>query len=199
MSEQYFKADPHSAHKPKVFHLEYHGNYFSFETDAGVFSRDALDEGTRLLLDAVTPLISGKVLDLGCGWGAVGIILSKLHPDCVITMIDINQRACGLAERNAGLNGVSPRVLCDDGLEITGESYDWILLNPPIRAGKQTVYGLYRRSAASLNPGGCLSVVIRKQQGASSSKTELESLFHTVILEQRRKGYCVFICREARE
>ncbi len=199
MSEQYFKADPHSAHKPKVFQLDYQGSRFTFETDAGVFSRDALDEGTRLLLDTVNPLISGKVLDLGCGWGAVGIILSRLHPDCGITMIDINQRACGLAEKNAGLNGVSPRVLCGDGLAITGESYDWILLNPPIRAGKETVYGMYSRSAASLNPGGCLAVVIRKQQGALSSKTELASLFHTVTLEQRRKGYCVFICREARE
>ena len=68
MSEQYFKADPHSAHKPKVFHLEYHGNYFSFETDAGVFSRDALDEGTRLLLDAVNPLISARCWT----WAAAG-------------------------------------------------------------------------------------------------------------------------------
>ncbi len=198
MSEQYFQADPHSAHKPRIFQLEYQGSRFTFETDAGVFSRDALDVGTRLLLDTVSPFVSGKVLDLGCGWGAVGIILSRLRPECGITMIDINQRACSLAEKNAGHNGVNPHVLCADGLEITGESYDWVLLNPPIRAGKGTVYGMYRRSAASLKQGGCLAVVIRKQQGALSSRSELASLFHTVSIEQRKKGYYVFICKEAK-
>ena len=196
MGEQYFQAEPHSAHHPRIVQLEFKGERFTFETDAGVFSKGALDEGTQLLLDTVRPHLSGKVLDLGCGWGAVGVILSRLCPDCGITMLDINQRACVLAEKNARRNGVSPLVLCGDGLEMTEGFFDWILLNPPIRAGKETVYGLFRRSAASLNPSGRLAVVIRRQQGALSAKSFLETLFHSVSLEQRKKGYYIFICKE---
>ena len=199
MSEQYFQATPGSAHRPQALRVDYGGVEFTFMTDAGVFSRDGLDEGTRVLLDATVPHLTGRVLDLGCGWGPAGVIAGRLCHGCAVTMSDINERACGLAKDNAARNWVRAEVHCADGLGGFEGIYDWILLNPPIRAGKETVYGLFRESAGRLAPEGRLAVVIRKQQGAPSAKVTLESLFHTVSLARRNKGYHVFICEGVRE
>lgn len=198
MSEQYFEAQPQSAHDIRRLQVQFAGHDFTFETDAGVFSRDGLDEGSALLLQAALPQLRGRVLDLGCGWGPVGIIAAKLKPGIQVTMTDINLRAVELSRRNLELNGVSAQVLVGDGLEAVPGSFDWILLNPPIRAGKQTVYRLFRDSAARLTPGGRLAVVIRKQQGAASAKACLETLFQNVALVLRKKGYHVYFCEEAR-
>ena len=198
MTEHYFTSSPGSAHKTRSFPLEYQGEQFLFETDAGVFSGDALDEGTRLLLDAVIPTLSGRVLDLGCGWGPAGIIAGRLRPECHITMTDINDRACALAEENKKRNKAQAGVARGDGLSAVQGDFDWILLNPPIRAGKQTVYSLFIQAGNRLSAGGTLAVVIRKQQGAASARTFLESLFSSVSLALRKKGYHVFFCREAK-
>ena len=194
MSEHYFSPEPGTEHALRDLTVPFEGQTFPFQTDSGVFSRDGLDEGSALLLGAVLDEITGDVLDLGCGWGAVGVILAKLCPACRVTMLDVNSRACELAASNARLNGVSAQVLCQDGLSGLNQTFDWILLNPPIRAGKETVYRLFRESAARLNPGGTLAVVIRKQQGAPSAKRFLETLFPSVSLHCRRKGYHVYFC-----
>ena len=195
MSEQYFASSPQSSHDMKTLNLVFEGCVFRFYTDAGVFSRDDLDKGTALLLRYTLPHLSGKVLDLGCGWGAVGVIIAKLKPQCRVTMLDINERAVNLARKNLEHNRVQARVFCADGLEQANEHFDWILLNPPIRAGKQTVYRLFEESAGRLSAGGTLALVIRKQQGALSARVYLETLFDSVSLIARKSGYHIYFCR----
>ncbi len=194
MAEHYFSPEPGAEHALRDIELDFEGERFYFQTDAGVFSREGLDEGSALLLRAVMDRVSGEVLDLGCGWGPVGTILARLCPACRVTMIDINARACQLAMENARRNRVSARVLCQDGLAGTMGAFDWILLNPPIRAGKETVYRLFRESAGRLAEGGTLAIVIRKQQGAPSAQRYLETLFGEVSLHCRKKGYHVYFC-----
>ena len=195
MSEQYFQAQPQTTHDIRLLRFPFSGAEFQFETDAGVFSREKLDEGTELLLSTLLPRVSGRVMDLGCGWGAVGIIIAPLRPACRVVMTDINSRAAMLARKNAALNQVQAEVACGDGFEAVEGGFDWIALNPPIRAGKQVVYRLFEQSAERLNPGGCLAVVIRKQQGAQSARAFLDTLFGEVRPQGRKKGYHIYFCR----
>ena len=198
MSEQYFHAAPQSAHNLKSLRLQFQGSDFQFETDAGVFSKDGLDEGTSLLLETSLPYLEGRVLDLGCGWGAAGIITARLKPGCRVVMTDINSRAVELAGKNITLNRVQAEVSCGDGFQAVQGDFNWILLNPPIRAGKQTIYEMFRESAGRLHPGGCLAIVIRKQQGALSAKKYLDSLFQQAELAHRKKGYHIYFCRRGK-
>lgn len=194
MPEQYFESNPTSTHDIRRVQADYRGIAFSFLTDAGTFSRDGLDEGSRLMLDSVIDSLSGRVLDLGCGWGPVGTIVSRLKPETQVVMTDINERAAKLAAKNVAANRGQAGVLSGDGFEQAEGLFDWILFNPPIRAGKQTVYRLFREAKRFLAQEGRLVVVIRKQQGALSSRDYLRTLFERVVLLERKKGYHVFCC-----
>ena len=191
MSEMYFTRDPSSASRIARCTFAYRGHSLDFETDSGVFSRGELDQGTRLLLDALPPL-EGDVLDLGCGWGAIGIALKKANPGARVTMLDVNLRALGLCGRNAAANGVSVECLESDGLSaVRGRLFDAVVTNPPIRAGKQKVYGMLLESAQALRPGGALYLVIRKQQGAESCIRYLKGFMEQVDKLDRSAGFWV--------
>jgi 16S rRNA (guanine1207-N2)-methyltransferase len=197
--EHYFTCNPSSSQDLRILEVDYNNTLFFFQTDTGVFSRDGLDPGSRLLLDVCIPLLSGRVLDLGCGWGAIGIIATRLCAECQVILTDINQRAVELAKHNAQQNGIQTQIVLGDGLEALSGQFHWILLNPPIRAGKQTVYRLFKDSAQRLYPGGILAVVIRKQQGAPSARDYLNTLFSNVTLKARKKGYHVYLCEVERK
>ena len=199
MSEQYFESNPASAHDIKSVPVSYQGIAFTFLTDAGVFSRGGLDEGSQLMLDSVMDRLSGSVLDLGCGWGPVGTIVSRLKPESQVVMTDINERAVELAAMNVAANQGQAQVLSGDGFENVEGPFDWILFNPPIRAGKQVVYQLFRDARQFLTPEGQLVIVIRKQQGALSARDYLQTLFVRVDLLERKKGYHVFCCGGKKE
>ncbi len=191
MPDHYFSETPESAHRPNVCQTVFKGHTLTFETDAGVFSRDGLDKGTALLLQAL-PDLSGSVLDLGCGWGAVGISAAKAYPNIRVTMVDINNRAVELSRKNAQRNSVSVKVEQSDGFSVLGEEkFSYILTNPPIRAGKQVIYDLFQKSAGHLLPGGSLYLVIRKQQGAPSAMTFLGTIFPKVQVVERGGGFFV--------
>ena len=160
MTQHYFTSNPQSAHDERAIQVELAGVRADFCTDAGVFSRDGLDFGSRLLIETVHPLLHGRVLDMGCGWGAIGVLLARLCPDAQITMADINERAVALAARNARQNGVSAETLVSDGYENIAPSFDAIVTNPPIRAGKQTVYRILDEAKTRLAPGGRLFLEI---------------------------------------
>lgn len=194
MAEQYFAPQPHSASAPQAFELTWRGRAFRFLTDSGVFSKGELDLGTRTLLEALPMEPRGRLLDLGCGWGAVGVMLSALHPGLQVVMSDVNERAAALARRNLALNGASAQVAQGDGLAAVEGDFDLIALNPPIRAGKQTVYRLFDECAGRLTPSGALYVVIRRQQGADSARRHLGGLFRSVQTVARRGGFHVFRC-----
>ena len=191
MNDQYYTREPSSASRPAQCAFSYRGHSLTFETDSGVFSRGELDEGSRLLLEALPPL-SGDVLDVGCGWGALGLSVARANPGVHLSMGDVNLRALALCEKNALRNQVSARIVESDGLAaFAGETFDTVLTNPPIRAGKQVVYRILSDALNSLKSGGSLYLVIRKQQGAESCLRYLQSLGCEAERISRSAGYWV--------
>ena len=194
MTEHYYTENPASAHDERTVAVRLWDRALSFTTDAGVFSKDGLDRGTQVLLEALPPL-SGRVLDLGCGWGAVGVSLGARYPSLEIVMTDVNARAAALSRRNAEANGVSAQVVQGDGFEAVSGAFDAIVTNPPIRAGKAVIYGLFERARDFLRPGGALYIVIRKQQGAPSALKFLRERYGEAEVIEREAGFWVIRAR----
>ena len=190
MNDHYYTENPTSAHDERQITLTALGNELRFVTDAGVFSRDGLDRGTEILLNAL-PALTGRMLDLGCGWGAVGVALKRAYPGLEIVMTDVNSRAVELARRNLSLNSAQATVVQGDGYEAVGGTFDAIITNPPIRAGKALIYALFDNARERLNPGGCLYIVIRKQQGAPSALKHLKETWPAADIIEREAGYWV--------
>ena len=196
MTEHYYAKNPEVAHDERRVIFEVLGLKIQCTTDSGVFSREGLDMGTRILLEAL-PEVSGRVLDLGCGWGPVGVALGKKYPEAELVLTDVNERAAELARRNLRDNGVrDAQVVCGEGFEKVEGAFDLIALNPPIRAGKATIYALFSDTAARLSAGGALYIVIRKQQGAESAQKHLKTIYNDVERIARDKGYWVLRCAE---
>ena len=166
---------------------------FTFTTDLGVFSKSGVDQGTELLLNAVcrNP-VSGSVLDLGCGYGTVGVVVKTLFPECAVTCVDINPRAVELAQLNAQRAHVEVDALVSDGFSAIGDrSFDLVITNPPIRAGKKVIYQMFDDAYAHLNQKGKLMAVIQRKQGAESAVKKLTSLFGNCTVVSRDRGYWV--------
>ena len=195
MSDHYYSEAPASDHDERQVKLNVLGQALTFTTDAGVFSRDGLDRGTEVLLESL-PVLSGRVLDLGCGWGAVGVALGARYPQLELVLTDINRRAAELARRNLAANGVRGEVIQGDGFEAVTGDFDAILTNPPIRAGKAVIYGLFAQARERLREGGALYIVIRKQQGAPSALKYLKTLYTDVRVIGRGSGYHVIRAAE---
>jgi len=176
----------------KEFTYYFDDEVFRFTTDNGVFSKGNIDYGSYVLIKSVYQRHLGdSLLDLGCGYGPIGIIMKRFNNDLNVEMVDVNSRATELALLNCQNNRVNIRVcLCEDILTLD-HKFDTILLNPPIRAGKSVIYGLYEKSKMILNENGCLYIVIQKKQGAQSSKSKLETLFNCVKVIEKDGGYQV--------
>ena len=197
MSEHYYTQNPQSAHDERKIEVNVLDCALHFTTDAGVFSRDGLDRGTEVLLNAL-PEPKGRVLDLGCGWGAVGVALGKKYPGLEIVMTDINRRAVDLARRNLAGNGVRAEVVQGDGFAAVEGEFDAIVTNPPIRAGKAVIYGLFSDARRYLKPDGALYIVIRKQQGAPSALKYLREIYAEAEVIDRGSGFHVIRARGAK-
>ena len=167
-----------------------------FITDHGVFSKDSFDRGTEVLLHylAVEETCT-SVLDLGCGYGVVGVYLNKVY-GLQVDMVDINERALALAKQNIELNNTAGNVFKSNGLNEVTKKYDLIVTNPPIRAGKETIYRFFEDSYNNLEQEGMLYVVINKKHGADSAKMKLLAIYNTVSLVGRKKGFQVFSCKK---
>lgn len=191
MSEHYYTKNPTSEHHERDIKAEIFGHEFVFTTDSGVFSRDGIDPGTRTLIEAM-PEITGRALDLGCGWGASGLPVAWKNPDCHVVMTDINERAAELARRNAMRNGIKNiTIVTGDGFESVEGTFDAVFTNPPIRAGKQVIYGFFAEAMNRLNAGGSLFIVIRKQQGAPSALKYLNEISSEAKVIDRSGGYWI--------
>ncbi|NLM24628.1 MAG: class I SAM-dependent methyltransferase [Firmicutes bacterium] len=191
MNDHYFSVDPQAKHEIKEIQEVLFGDEYTFLTDAGVFSRDGVDEGSKLLIAQFQFQPGQKILDVGCGYGPLGIVAARLAGESgSVDMIDVNQRAIELAKKNAALNRVSNiRVWASDGLAQVYDQYDWIVTNPPIRAGKQVIYGIVEQAKEHLVPGGGLMLVIRTKQGAKSMAKKMEEVYGNVETLDIKKGY----------
>ena len=190
---QYFENQklPSKMVKTESFIL---GKKFIFYTDNGVFSKDGLDFGSRLLLETI-PLeeVGGKVLDMGCGYGVFGIVLNKILM-CNVDMVDVNLRAIHLAKINIEENHCDQiNVFESNCYENVNSKYSCIVTNPPIRAGKKIVYDIVMNAKNYLEKDGLLFLVIRKEQGAKSLIVDLEKEY-TVEVINKKKGFFIIKC-----
>lgn len=195
MSEHYYSNKPQTDSKPRQWKFTLLGNTFTFETDTGVFSKSEVDFGSRVLIDAFEiPEVAGDILDVGCGYGPIGLSIAKVNPKREVLMMDINTRAVALSQKNAQLNGIqNVRIFESDGLNaVSAETKAAaILTNPPIRAGKDTVFKFYDGAYQLLVENGELWVVIQKKQGAPSTVSHLEEMFSEVVVVEKKKGYWI--------
>ena len=194
MADHYYSKKPQTESKPKSWSFPLRGETFRFETDTGVFSKSEVDFGSRVLIDAfVMPTTDGPVLDVGCGYGPIGLSIAKTEAERTVHMVDINERAVQLSRKNAEGNGVqNVRIYESDGLtDVTETDFAAILTNPPIRAGKQTIFRFYEDAYTKLRVGGELWVVIQKKQGAPSTFDRLEEIFGQVEVVVKEKGYWI--------
>ena|SRR5699024_404490 len=194
MSDHYYSKQPQSKEKTFTITASLKGEAFTFQTGAGVFSKREVDFGSRLLIESFQmPELAGDILDLGCGYGPIGISVAYFHRHRHVFLADINERALSLAKRNATMNDVeNVTILQSDGLaELSEKTFAAVITNPPIRAGKQVIQRFYKESKECLLPGGELWVVIQKKQGAPSTITYLKTLFEQVDIVNKKKGYYI--------
>ncbi|WP_281164145.1 class I SAM-dependent methyltransferase [Liquorilactobacillus sicerae] len=198
MTEYYYSQNPSASHHEQEWTFDLLGNRFYFTTDNGVFSKNTVDFGSRTLLAAINQLDLTnvkKILDVGCGYGPLGLALAKKFPENQVDLIDINQRALELAKKNAALNQLTNVKIwfSDVYQQISDSDYDLIISNPPIRAGKKVVKKIITEAREHLNPNGKLIIVIQKKQGAPSAKKQLEAVYGRTQVLLRQKGYYVLL------
>ncbi|AYE37670.1 class I SAM-dependent methyltransferase [Companilactobacillus zhachilii] len=194
MVNQYFENDPNLEHEVKNFNFILRNHSLDFTSDSGVFSRQTIDYGSRVLIDAIDfqNVPNGNILDVGCGYGPIGLALAKDQPKRQVTMVDVNLRALGLAKQNAENNQVSNVDIFESDTYKTVEGkYALIVSNPPVRAGKSVVTSILADSKDYLEPNGELWIVLQKKQGAPSAKKLMDQTFGNVEVVTRDKGYYI--------
>jgi 16S rRNA (guanine1207-N2)-methyltransferase len=199
LSEHYYSRNPSVDSNPHKFSFTLRGHDLTFSSDQGVFSKKEVDFGSKLLIDSFNlPNVDGRLLDVGCGYGPIGITMAKEFPERVIEMIDVNERALALAKENAIHNKVdNVEVFYSNALENVQQTrYAAILTNPPIRAGKKVVHEIFEEGFRRLVEYGELWIVIQKKQGAPSAIEKLNTLTTDVEVVVKSKGY--FIIRAKR-
>ncbi|MCI3923303.1 class I SAM-dependent methyltransferase [Paenibacillus sp. TRM 82003] len=194
MSEHYYSKQPTTASDRNKIEATLRGKRYTFVTEAGVFSRREVDFGSKLLIESMIIPPEAQVLDVGCGYGPIGLTAAELAKEGMVTMVDVNERAVETARENAERLGIrNVRIVQSDQYEALGdERYDVILTNPPIRAGKSVVHSIFEGACERLRPGASLWVVIQKKQGAPSAFAKLEELFGDVREVTKDKGYRIF-------
>ncbi|HAK38583.1 MULTISPECIES: class I SAM-dependent methyltransferase [Streptococcus] len=190
MTKMYYAENPDSAHDIHELKVTLLGQSFTFLTDSGVFSKKMVDYGSQVLLNTLDFEKGKTLLDLGCGYGPLGISLAKVQ-GVKPTMVDINNRAIDLAKQNAQKNGVEADIFQSNIYEKVNGTFDYIISNPPIRAGKQVVHTIISESINYLKVDGNLTIVIQKKQGAPSAKAKMEEVFGNVEILKRDKGYYI--------
>jgi 16S rRNA (guanine1207-N2)-methyltransferase len=193
-SSQYFALRPQVSSRPQRIRARLRGREWVFMTDRGVFGRGAVDPGTRLLIETMHIAPADQVLDVGCGYGPVGLAAAALASNGLAVLVDVNERAVDLAAQNARLNNVSnvEILLGDGGAPVAGRMFDVVVTNPPIRAGRATLMRLVRDAWDILKPGGRLVFVVRTAQGAKTLAREVAAIFGTVTELAQKGGYRVY-------
>ena len=192
----YYAENPDAAHDIHELRVDLLGEKMTFLTDAGVFSKKMVDFGSQLLLKCLEVDEGETVLDVGCGYGPLGLSLAKAY-GVQATMVDINNRALDLARQNAERNKVEATIFQSNIYEQVEGKFDHVISNPPIRAGKQVVHEIIEKSKDFLATDGDLTIVIQKKQGAPSAKSKMEDVFGNCEVVKKDKGY--YILRSVKE
>lgn len=194
MANHYYSENPDTAHNLEEWQFELLDRNFKFTTDSGVFSRNTVDYGSRVLLEAFDweELPDGILIDVGCGYGPIGLALANASGK-QIEMIDINQRAVDLAQKNAQANQIETVDIHTSNIYETlhQKEYAAIISNPPIRAGKKVVHEILIGALPLLKKGGTLTIVIQKKQGAPSAEKKMMEVFDNVEIVSKDKGYYI--------
>lgn len=190
MANQYFENNENLQSEIKKISYFYKGVEINFFADNGVFSKSGIDFGSNLLLKTVDLRNTKTVLDVGCGYGTIGVTIAKIYPSINVTMVDVNKRAIHLCELAIKENNINNAVVLESNIyENITATYDAVVTNPPIRAGKQVVHGIILGAYDHLNDGGALWCVIQKKQGSPSAIKALNEVFKSVEVVQNDKGY----------
>ncbi len=196
MSNHYYTKNPETESKEASWTFPLRGREFRFISDSGVFSKKTVDFGSRLLIETfrLNEEVAGDILDVGCGYGPMGLALAYAYPARLVEMVDVNERAMSLARRNAEANNIrNVKVYESNTYDQVPEERQFaaIVSNPPIRAGKQVVHRILSPAHVHLLPGGTLTVVIQKKQGAPSAQQKMLDVFGNVAVIARDKGYWI--------
>lgn len=197
-AEHYFSEHPESRAKYGLIQTFLHGTRFEFVTASSVFSKKRLDTGTRLLIEAMSLPKEGVVLDLGCGYGAVGVAASRLNPELHVVMTDVNTRAVRLARINMVRNkATNAEVRLGHLYEpVRDLKFDCVLSNPPVSAGLSTVTDLIANAPTILSQKGSLQVVVRSKISGKTLPSVFESAFGNFSVLARQSGYRVLMAEK---
>lgn len=194
----YFATDNNLKSDKRYVSYTFKGNVLRYCSDNGVFSKDRVDFGTNVLLNALPDIdCNKKVLDVGCGYGVIGIAIAKSNNSISVDMIDVNERAINLVKENIKLNKVdNAKVFSSNLYQNINNKYDYIISNPPIRAGKDVVHGVVVDGYDHLNDGGAVIVVIQKKQGAPTLEKKMKEIYGNVETLDKKNGYFVLMARK---
>jgi len=203
----YFLNSEHSPEEYFSFKIQFRDHDFVVNSCSDIFSKDELDNGTKLLLETVIDKVvpdkketSISFLDMGCGYGIIGIVLASFYPCSIVDMVDINENAVKLARKNADKNKVCNvrDVFVSDGYTSVISNYDYIITNPPIKAGKENLFRLIGEGYYYLKDGGKIVLVIRKKHGEESLKEMMTKTFGNCEILKREKGFYI-LCSQKKQ
>ena len=191
--EHYFASKPTSEAKYGIIKARLCGRSFQFLTSSSVFSKRRIDTGTQLLIESMALPKTGSVLDIGCGYGAVGISAATFNPNLQVTMTDVNMRAVSLARKNITLNrAFNAQVRYGSLYEpVEGQTFDCVLSNPPVSAGMETVKAIITGAPKVMANGATLQMVIRSKIGAKLLPALFEETFGNCAVLSRESGFRV--------
>ena len=191
---QYFDNNENLISKKREISVLLNDTKYTFISDNGVFSKGEVDYGSIALLKILLKQnFTGNILDIGCGYGTIGLILAKNFPECNFLLSDVNIRACALARENKKSCGVkNVEIIESDIFQNIDKNFDYIVTNPPIRAGKKVIYSIFEQSYHHLNQNGSLFIVIRRSHGAESAQKFIHSVFGNCELLKKDKGFYVY-------
>lgn len=199
MAEQYFQAQPSAQSRERRIQVQLGETSLRFFTDNATFSKEHLDEGSRILLEALPPL-GGRVADLGCGWGPIGCFAAAKNPEAELLLLDVNQRAAELARRNILENGLkNAAARAGDGLDAAARGPFHRAHQPADPRGEKANVRPVRRCGAGAAAGRPPLCGDPEKPGAPSAQAYLEGLFERVERVAREKGFWVLCCTKAQE
>lgn len=189
---QYFENDPNLKSVIRKITYTYYNQDINYNVDLGVFSKDRVDFGSNVLLQSLPKFNNEKILDVGCGYGTIGLAIAKAFPKTIVLMCDVNLRAISLTETNIMLNKITnAKVIESNAYTNINDKFDVIISNPPIRAGKKVVYDICLNAVNYLNDGGSAYYVVQKKQGAESLIKNMKEVFESVEVIEKKNGYFI--------